>query len=165
MCGSKQLQSRIDVDHFQYGSGNDQVKLTAAVRVYVCASCRYSFTTSEAEDARHGAVCRHLGLLTPAEVREIRDSIGLSRAQFAAITKIGEATLARWERGEILQNAAYDQYLRLIAQRDIFSRLQSNNAKTASSPANDQPKVPRFRQFQPSEQDVKAKSEFRLQRI
>ena len=56
-----------------------------------------------------------MGLLTPAEIRSIRERLGLTQEQFTKLTRVGEATICRWERGRLLQNPAMDRYLRLIA--------------------------------------------------
>ncbi len=73
---------------------------------------------------RHEAVCRHLGLLTPAEIRGLRERYNLSRAAFARMTGFGDATLARWEKGEVVQNASSDRYLRLLTDPNVMNRLQ-----------------------------------------
>ena len=49
----------------------------------------------------------------------------MSRAAFARVTDLGEATLARWERGEVIQNVSNDSYLRLLMDADIMRRLTS----------------------------------------
>jgi len=47
----------------------------------------------------------------------------MSRAQFARVTGFGEATLARWERGEVIQNTSNDSFLRMLMDRDAMRRL------------------------------------------
>ena len=56
-----------------------------------------------------------LGLLTPEEIRQLRERMGLTQSQPLQISGIGEATISRWERGRLLQNRAMDNYLRLLA--------------------------------------------------
>ena len=82
---------------------------------------------------QHAAVCRALGLLTPAEIQAIRERLGPTQAEFAQLTGIGEATISRWERGRILPNRAMDHYLRLL------DRNRANVAllKTFPSPPAD----------------------------
>lgn len=123
-CGAGTTTRRIETDTFLYGAGADAVTLTANVPVFACESCGTNFTTSDAEDARHDAVCRHLGVLTPGEIRALRLRYGFSRSEFARLARIGEATLARWERGSLIQNAGYDQLLRLLTFPDNVHRLQ-----------------------------------------
>ena len=62
----------------------------------------------------HDAVCRHLGRMTPEEVASVRERGGFSQAEFAKLTRLGEATISRWERGALIQNAANDQLLYLL---------------------------------------------------
>jgi putative zinc finger/helix-turn-helix YgiT family protein len=119
--------SRIDYrpQTFRHGRGDDEVELNCEVPVYICNHCGYEWTGSEAEDARQVAVCRHLGRITPDEVRRIREQSGLSQAQFSKITGFGEASLSRWETGAQVQNASSDRLLRLlIADARNLQRLE-----------------------------------------
>ena len=101
-------------DPFIYGVGSDAVELIADLPVHTCSRCSNSYTREQAEIARHDAVSQHLGVLTPAEIRALRDGYGLSRAAFARLTGFSEVALARWERREVIQNATSDRYLRLL---------------------------------------------------
>lgn len=125
LCGASGLTTELVRDPFIYGAGADATELSADVPVHTCAECNVSYTGEEAEIARHEAVCRNLGLLTPAEIRGLRESHGLSRAAFARLTGFGEATLARWERGEVIQNASNDSFLRMLMDEDVMKRLES----------------------------------------
>jgi putative zinc finger/helix-turn-helix YgiT family protein len=116
--------------------GSEVVELIARVPKGVCGSCEFSFTDHRAEKARHIAVCRHFGLLTPDEVGDIRATYNMTRSDFAELTGIGEASLARWERGEVLQNKAMDQFLRLVSHRDNFMRLRAGSAPAVISNTN-----------------------------
>lgn len=109
--------SVVTVQHWEslnYGSGDSAVKLQVDLPVRRCEACEFDFVDHEGERRRHEAVCRHLGVLPPAEVRAIRKRYGMSRATFARATGLGEATLGRWERGALIQNRANDRYLRLL---------------------------------------------------
>ena len=50
---------------------------------------------------------------------------GMSRAAFARLTGFGEATLARWERREVIQNTSSDRYLRLLKNPVNVDELRS----------------------------------------
>jgi putative zinc finger/helix-turn-helix YgiT family protein len=115
VCGKGVLASRVITERFEYGEGEDKVSVVAEnVPVQVCTHCQETFSGPEAARIRHQAICRALGLLTPDEIRGIRERLGLSQTQFAELTDIGEATISRWERGRLLQNKAMDRYLRLL---------------------------------------------------
>lgn len=125
LCDGESIVTSQHSDTFNYGSGDSAVTLHVDLPVHRCAECEFEFVDHEGERLRHEAVCRHLGVLSPAEVRSVREHHGMARATFAQITGLGEATLGRWENGAVVQNRANDLYLRLISTPWIMSRLQS----------------------------------------
>ncbi len=134
-CASPDVSGTTVEQAFQYGAAPNTVELTATVRLYRCGACGFEFTDESAERARHDAVCRHLGVLTPREIAAIRVRYDLSRAQFAELTRLGEATIARWERGALIQNGAYDQFLHLLSFPENIEclRERSRNVPPRSS--------------------------------
>lgn len=133
-CGSRDLVGRLEPDTYTYGQGSDSVKLEVTVPVYRCETCGCQFLGRLAEKIYHEAVCRHLRVMTPSDIREIRRKYGMSRADFAELTKVGEATVARWERGSLVQNAGYDQYLYLLTFRDNVERLRNRASDSTNDP-------------------------------
>lgn len=124
-CGSTDVSTKTISEEFEYGSGPAPARIRVEIPVHRCASCETEYTDSAAEDIRHEAICQYLGVLSPKEILALRSSRGLSRQRFADITRIGSATLARWESGEIIQNAAMDNYMRLISRQEIFELIKS----------------------------------------
>ena len=102
-------------DIFRYGDGESAVNLPVILPVRICRACGIEFLDHEAERVKHEALCRHFGVLTPWEIREIRKRHDLSRAAFAEVTGLGAASLGRWETGALIQSLANDRYLRLLA--------------------------------------------------
>ncbi len=125
MCGAPGLRTELIRDPFIYGREPTAVELTAEIPVHTCSQCDVSFLGDEAGAIQHEAVCKHHGVLTPDEIRELRASYGMSRAAFARLTGFGEATLARWERREVIQNTSSDRYLRLLKNRVMMDELLS----------------------------------------
>ena len=123
-CGGHSFTTVLHNDVFKYGSGDSPATLHASVPVHCCDSCDFEFLGREGRLIKHEAVCRHLGLLTPTEIRSIRESHGMSRTEFAEVTGFGEATLNRWENGSVIQNRANDRFLRLLKSWDIWDRLK-----------------------------------------
>lgn len=120
-CGSSSLKHETVLNRFPYGAGKDAPQLTALIPVSRCLSCGLEFSGEEAERARDEAIRRHLGLLTPHRIAEVRGRYDLPRATFAEISRIGLATLVRWETGETVQNRAMDLYMRLLERPEIFN--------------------------------------------
>jgi len=133
-CGSASVETKWVRDSFEYGEGPEAPRIEATIPLRICGACGFQFTDHVAEGLQHEALCRHLGVLTPGEIVAIRTRHGLSRAQFAALTKLGEATLGRWERGALIQNAAYDKYLRLLQSDENVRRLQESGSTGACVP-------------------------------
>ena len=123
-CESPRIRVVSRADRFQYGTGKEAVELTATVPMFVCDGCGLEYTDETGERSRQEAVCRHLGVLTPREIVSIRERHGLSRRQFAAATRIGLASLSRWEAASGEQNPAMDIYLRLLADPAVLDRVK-----------------------------------------
>ena len=107
--------------------------LHANIPVRRCTSCDLEFLDHEGERLRHEAVCRYLGLLSPAEIRSIRKRYGMSRAAFAEVTGLGAATLGRWENGAVVQNQSNDRYLRLLALPGVMEALKDLTTRKSAS--------------------------------
>jgi len=123
-CGSSNVRSSAQAVKFKYGNDSDAVELSATVPSTACMSCGEEFLDDRADRAKHDAVCEFLGVLKPSEIAGVRGSYGLTRADFASLTGLGEATLGRWERGLLIQNVGNDRYIRLLRIRDNIELLK-----------------------------------------
>ena len=124
-CGGHSTITVLHDDTFEYGSGDHPVTLHAVVPVHCCSQCEFEYLSHEGRLIKHEAVCRHLGLLTPAEIRRIREKHKMNLASFAGVTGLSKETLKQWENGAAIQNAAYDKYLRLLDSPENVRRLTS----------------------------------------
>ncbi len=61
------------------------------------------------------------GLLGAEEIRALRQQLGLTQAQFAALLHLGLNTVSRWESGRNVQSGAMDLLLKII--RDVPGTL------------------------------------------
>jgi DNA-binding transcriptional regulator YiaG len=117
----------------------------------------------DAEDACHEAVCRHLGVMTPSQIKALRTLYGLTQSQFSEITKLGEATLSRWERGIVIQNQAYDNYLYLLGFNENLERIRN---RTKESKITEQivnrNQNPQFRKLDVTGELLERKMNFKL---
>lgn len=132
-CGGHSTTTVLHDDAFEYGSGDTPpVTLHTVVPVHCCSQCALEYLGREGRLIRHEAVCRHLGLLTPTEIRHIRKNHRMNRASFAQVTGLSEETLNQWENGATIQNAAYDNYLRLLKSPENLRKLKSQEAHAYS---------------------------------
>lgn len=110
---------------FVYGAEESATKLTVRLPVRFCAACDESFLDWEANEIEHRAVCEHLGVLSPAEIKEIRQKYGMTQKAFAEVSGIGETSISRLEKGLIIQSLENDRYLRLLQKATNLQELQS----------------------------------------
>ena len=157
------------VRHFQYGVDDNATNISVRLPMYCCTECDMQFSSEEGERLQHEAVCRHLGLLTPQEIRSIRVDKDLSREKFSEMTGLGVATLARWERGIGLQNQANDRYLRLLRTSYGMYRLaklldEPSTLSASTGPPDQARRHERFRLIVPDQKLQQAQDEFELLR-
>src|SRR5258708_1018532 len=103
-CGHAPLQEEmVGTDRFEYQADGEEPITVEAHNIpsEVCPYCKERYFGPAAARIRTAAVCRALGLLTPDEIQAIRERFGLTQAEFARLTGIGEATISRWERGRV----------------------------------------------------------------
>ena len=73
-------------------------------------------------------------MLTPEEIREGREKLGLTQKQFANLLGVGEATVSRWETGAQIQQRAMDRFLRAcLASPAAVELLRSDFQASARS--------------------------------
>jgi putative zinc finger/helix-turn-helix YgiT family protein len=116
VCGEAEPQPQVRTERFEHDGEDGKILVVAEnVPVNVCPACGETFSGPEAGRIRDRALARALGLLSPDEIRALRSQFGMSQAEFARLTGIGEASISRWERGQLIQSRAFDRYLRLLA--------------------------------------------------
>jgi putative zinc finger/helix-turn-helix YgiT family protein len=86
------------------------------IEVPICQRCGDKRFTLEVDDQINAALCAHLGLLTPEQIRAEIERLGLSQKQVAERLGIAEATLSRWVSKQVIQSRAMDNYLRVYFQ-------------------------------------------------
>ena len=165
LCDNAEITTSWNPDVFNYGSGESMVKLIVDVPVRRCEGCDFEYLDDEAERLKHGAVCRHLGVLSPDEIRHLRKGFGMTRAKFAQVTGIGEASLNRWENGLTIQTHAYDRYLRLLAAHPSNIRHVEIIAHHATSSQSEVSSSNRFRVLKMTPNLLKERESFHLYKV
>lgn len=161
LCGSAEITTSWNPFTFNYGSGKSMAELTVNVPARRCEACEFEYLDEEAEHLEHEAVCRHLGVLPPAEIRRIRKECNMTRARFAEVTRLGEASLNRWENGLNIQTHAYDLYLRLLTRPGNMLALEKL-AHSDTPPRTEILAEHRFRVLEVNENVQKEQESFRL---
>lgn len=64
---------------------------------------------------------KQYGLLSPTEIQDLREGLGLTQGQLAELLHLGANTISRWEAGRLVQSSSMDVLLRLI--RDVPQNL------------------------------------------
>lgn len=134
ICEANSVMVHHREESFVYGSGHEQVVLSAVVPVYECGECGEMHTGQEAEELRHEAVCKHLGRLTPREIKMIRESYGLTQEKFANVSGFGVASIKRWELGNQIQGVSANNLLVLLGMPSNLRHVQAVNQGEASLP-------------------------------
>ncbi len=116
LCG--QDQARLSDATYEVRA-DDGVVLTYKDHLMRCTACGEAWYTHEqamaSSRARAAVLRRHAGLLTPDDIRALRDRLGLSQAQLETVLGTGPKTVVRWEKGTVCQSRAADRLLRLLA--------------------------------------------------
>ena len=91
-----------------------------------CEACGEQIIGHELDQALDAESRRRQGLLSPSEIKAIRERVGLSQAQIAGLMGVGSKTYTRWETGKSIQNKSNDNLIRLINQDpSVLARLEA----------------------------------------
>jgi putative zinc finger/helix-turn-helix YgiT family protein len=143
-CGTANLETVQIEETFDYGGRKELIHVTAVLPIKHCRKCDFSFEDWETTQARHRAACVTVGVQSPEEIRQIRKAYGLSQKAFARATRLGAATLNRWERGHLIQNGANDDYLYLLRFPENLDRLRRRRQR------KEKPAPKRFQRLEPT---------------
>lgn len=163
-CGAGGISTTRHGHEFVYGSGDSAVGLKVEIPIRHCTACDFHFMDSEAEEIKHRAVCRHFGVLPPEAIVNIRKKHGLSRAAFAQVTGLGEASLSRWEKGINIQNPANDRYIRLLEDPRVMQQLQEQAMHEGLKSRQPEGNVLQFRSLKVTEELLQRQATFQLRK-
>lgn len=164
-CGSENVTTSNEQYNFPYCVGDDSVELTACVPIRICTDCGFRYLDKTAEQLCHDAICEHLGVMKPIQIKALRDYYRLTQTEFSKITGLGEASLSRWERGIIIQNEAYDNYLYLLGFKENLQKIHRLKESTEKmEPSIEEPERPQFREIEVNEEVLQKQGCFKLRR-
>jgi DNA-binding transcriptional regulator YiaG len=82
------------------------------LEIPTCRSCGERVFTNWTEEQIYGALRVQLRLLTPQQIREAVQALGMRQKEVAERLGIAEETLSRWIHGTVIQSRAMDNLLR-----------------------------------------------------
>jgi putative zinc finger/helix-turn-helix YgiT family protein len=104
-----------------------------ALTVPQCTNCQAISIDDEADQQISAAFRHEAKLLTPAEIRQGREQLGLTQKQFANLLGVGEATVSRWETGAQIQQRAMDRFLRVCLASPAAVELLRSDFQPSTS--------------------------------
>jgi putative zinc finger/helix-turn-helix YgiT family protein len=144
-CGKGELRSET-VERYQYDEcGLDNVVLIC-IPAKRCTACNALFVGIPAMDQLHrvlaSSVIAQKYALMPAQVRFLREYLGLLSKDFAKRMGVTPETVTRWESGKIKMGATAERLLRLLVAKteprdtygvELFDELSSKPSPNAES--------------------------------
>lgn len=95
-------------------------------RIGICSDCGHTLFLEELEEGNfkraYDAYRRKHEMLTVSEIRDIRETYGLSQRALAQLLGMGEVTVSRYENGAI-QTRGHDHLLKLLREPANVRRL------------------------------------------
>lgn len=88
--------------------------LARDIEIPICQNCGEKVFTEVVDDQLTAALRQHLGLLTPEQIREGIERLGLSQKEVADRLGVAEDLLWSWANGFTIQLRAMDKYLRVF---------------------------------------------------
>jgi len=116
-CGQTEVRpTRVDYPMEVSYDGRTVSFVARGIDIPVCQRCGEKLITGDVDRQINQAMHEHLRLLTPSEIREGIEKLGLSQKEIAERLGIAEATLSRWLTETVTQSRAMDNYLRVFFQ-------------------------------------------------
>ena len=121
-CGQATLAERVVPFEFRHG----QKTATIQDCQTVCGTCGTVSYVGEQASRHELAVAAQIremdGLLSPEELRNIRQKYALRQTDLEAMLSVGPKTWTRWERGKVPQSKAADTLIRVLATNPEVAR-------------------------------------------
>jgi len=99
--------------------------LGAAERVRISVPLRWDdelkewLLTPEAHARIENTKARHMGLLLPAQLKELRDRLGYTQKQMGDLFQVGEKSWTRWETGKHRPSRSINLLIRTLYERKV----------------------------------------------
>jgi putative zinc finger/helix-turn-helix YgiT family protein len=130
LCPNCEVSAALVHERRKVPLGQREVEID--LEFFRCPKCNEEFYSLDQANLRHQRAVERArledNLLSPAQIRSIREALSLSQRMFESVLGVGEKTCVRWEQGRVCQNVATDRLIRLIASdRENVQRLAGIN--------------------------------------
>jgi len=117
VCGAEALEERHGTFVFHWPQGAPAASSAFDDATWlVCGECGEEELPPELIARIEAERYRLEGLLSPAELKQVRSRVGLSQREMARLLGVGEKTYTRWELGLSSQTKSMDNLVRLADQ-------------------------------------------------
>jgi putative zinc finger/helix-turn-helix YgiT family protein len=127
VCGTEQKTEVIEKEEVSNVRGE---KIKALGKIRVCSVCGEELFDEELEEENIQRVYdiyrKKHGILSLDEIRNIRESYGLSQRAFAKLLGIGEASIARYETGALPEKSLSNMIMLLKDPKNMEKLLEKN---------------------------------------
>ena len=115
LCGKGTLQDSVQDYKTTVREGSHYKQITIKkLAVEICSNCKEVFLPKESLEKVHSERHQVRGLLSPAELKRLRQDLGLTQTNMSSLLGIGKKSYLRWEKGTSLQSKSMDRYIRLL---------------------------------------------------
>ena len=106
-----------------------------------CTSCGEVFFTNASSDFEVHSLREHLGLLQPAELKELLAQHKLTQREFAQHIHVAEESVSRWINSLSIQSRSLDRLMRLYFTFPQVRKLLASGDSIAPGSVNSNPSV------------------------
>lgn len=123
LCGETSLERKTGAFHFEIPGGEaDRNNPDCAMDFEdsewdECGACGEIILSAGLQKSIERWQYARKGLLSPREIKGIREKYGLTQARMAQILQVGEKNFSRWENGIAMQSRAMDSLIRQFEKR------------------------------------------------
>jgi len=116
-CGEAFVRRAAPPHHrkLRYEGATHDVLVTDMPEWY-CSACKLSVTDEEGDEPLQVALRRHVGLLTPQQIKAGIKDLGITQEKFAERIRCAPESISRWLNGAVLQSRVYDCLMRVYFQ-------------------------------------------------
>ena len=95
-------------------TANEPERFVETIEVEVFRNFGEEILTPESSEKIERIKARHLGIMTGADIKAMRERLGLSQKQLTQLLDCGDKSLSRWENGHGYPTGIVNKMLRLL---------------------------------------------------